>query len=114
MTNKQKIFYVKLVHTLIYIVMVLGIFYILYAGITETHNKWLYISLALLVGEVAVYLGNGRVCPLTDMAKKYGDPTGYVGDIFIPKKVADNTFYIFGALFMTGIVLLLINLLGLR
>lgn len=114
MTNKQKIFYVKLVHTLIYIVMVLGIFYILYAGITQTYDKWLYVSLALFAIEAAVYLGNKRVCPLTEMAKKYGDPTGYVGDIFIPKKVADNTFYIFGTLFLAGIAVLLINLLGLR
>jgi hypothetical protein len=61
-----------------------------------------------------VYFGNGRVCPFTDLAKKYGDPRGYVGDIFIPKSIADKTFYIFGALFLLGILLVMLNLLGLR
>jgi len=113
MSNRQKIFIIKLAHTLIYIVMVIAIFIILYSGITETYNLWLYISLLLLLGESAVYLANGKTCPFTNLAKKYGDDKGYVGDIFMPKKIADNTFYVFGALFLLGIVILLLNVLGL-
>jgi hypothetical protein len=72
--------------------MVVGILYILYAGTTETYNIWLYFSLALLLIESVVYFGNGQKCPFTDLAKKCGDQKGYVGDVFLPRKVADNTF----------------------
>lgn len=114
MTNKQKINIIKLIHTIIYLIMVASIFYVLYSGITKTYNIWLYISLALLVGEAVVYLENGRVCPFTNMAKEYGDEKGYVGDLFMPKSVADNTFYVFGALFLVGLLILTVNILGLR
>lgn len=114
MSNGQKIFWIKLVHTIIYLVMVVGIFYILYAGITKTYDIWLYISLGLLVVETVVYYGNGQKCPFTDLAKKYGDEKGYVGDIFLPKKVADNTFYVFGGLFLLGIIILVLNYLNIR
>lgn len=114
MTKGQKIIIIKLVHTIIYIVMVAAIFYILYAGFTKTYDLLLYISLALLVIETVVYFGNGKVCPFTDLAQKYGDKKGYVGDLFMPKSIADKTFYIFGSLFLLGILLLLVNLMGLR
>lgn len=114
MTNGQKIIIIKSIHTIIYFVMVAAIFYILYAGITKTYNSWLYVSLSLLVIETIVYFGNGKVCPFTNLAQKYGDKKGYVGDIFMPKSIADKTFNIFGTLFLVGILLLMINLLGLR
>jgi hypothetical protein len=94
--------------------MVVGIFYIIYAGITKTYNVWLYISLALLAIESIVYFGNGKKCPFTDLAKKCGDQKGYVGDIFLPKRVADNTFYLFGTLLLVGIIILALNYFGLR
>jgi hypothetical protein len=91
--------------------MVVAIFYILYAGITKAYGLWLNISLGLLILESVVYLGNGRKCPFTDLAVKHGDKKGYVGDIFMPKKVADNTFYFFGGLFVLGLLILLFNYL---
>ena len=89
--------------------MVAAIFTILYEGITKTYDVWLYISLGLLTLEGIVYFGNGKVCPFTDLAKKYGDQKGYVGDLFMPKKVADNTFNVFGLLFVFGIIILIFN-----
>jgi hypothetical protein len=94
--------------------MVASVFVTLYAGITKDYGILLYISLALIFIECIVYFGNGMVCPFTDLAKKYGDPKGYVGDIFMPKKVADNTFYIFGALFIIAIIILIMNFFELR
>lgn len=114
MTDRQKLFWIKLVHTIIYFVMVLGILYIVYAGITKTYNIWLYISLGLLFIESVIYFGNGQRCPFTDLAKKYGAKKGYVGDVFLPKKVADNTFYFFGTLLLIGVMILIFNYFGLR
>jgi hypothetical protein len=114
LSNNTKIFWIKFVHTVIYVVMVAGIFEILYSSITKSYNIWLYISLVLLALEVIVYFGNGKVCPFTDLAKKYGDPKGYVGDVFMPKRIADNTFNVFGFILATGLVVWIANLLGLR
>lgn len=114
MSNKTKLFLVKMIHTVIYFVMVAGIFIILYSGITKTYNIWLYISLALLTIEGIVYFGNGQVCPFTDLAKNYGAEKGYVGDVFLPKKVADNTFYFFGLILLVGLVILILNYFKLR
>lgn len=109
MNSKTKLTVIKTTHTAIYLVMVAGIFYILYAGITKTYDTWLYLSLTLLAIEGIVYFGNGQKCPFTDLAQKYGDKKGYVGDIFMPKKVADNTFKFFGTLLAVAIIILIIN-----
>jgi hypothetical protein len=112
--NNKKLFAIKTIHTVIYLIMVMGIIYNLYAGITKTYNTLLYISFGLLILESIVFFAFGMKCPLTDLAKKYGDQKGYVGDIFLPKKIADNTFYTFGGLFVLGIVVIILNLLGIR
>lgn len=114
MSPKQKIFYIKLIHTIIYFVMVWAVFYLLYAAITQSYTTWFYIALLLLVGESLVFAISGMKCPLTFLAKKYGDPKGYVGDLFLPESIAKYTFRVFGTLFFVSLVILLINVLNLR
>ena len=110
--NSKKLFIIKTIHSIIYLIMVASIFYILYAGITKTYDTLFYISLGLITIEGAVYLGNKMVCPLTTLAKKYGDPTkGYVGDTFFPESFTNFTFQIFGSILLLGILILLYNLL---
>lgn len=95
--------------------MVISIFYIVYAGITKTYDIILYISLSLITIEGIVYLGNKMVCPLTTLAKKYGDPNkGYVGDTFFPESFTNLTFKIFGSILFLGIIILIINMLKIR
>jgi len=86
---------VKAVHTAIYAVLVAAIFYIVYCGITGKLNVMLAVSVGLVGLEGVMFFGNGRKCPLTDLAKKYGDPKGYVGDIFLPEWLARRTFSVF-------------------
>lgn len=110
--NPNKLFIIKTIHTIIYLIMVISIFYIVYAGITKIYNIWLYIALALISIESIVYIGNRMTCPLTTLAKKYGDPTkGYVGDTFFPESFTDLTFKIFGSILFLGLLILVINVL---
>ncbi|HCG98770.1 MAG TPA: hypothetical protein DE036_02915 [Actinobacteria bacterium] len=111
MNDKTKLAIVKIVHTIIYITMVAAIFYILYAGISETYDNLLYFSLGLLAIEGIVFFGNRMRCPLTDLAKKYGDPKGYVGDTFLPERFTKYTFRLFGTILAIGLIILLINYL---
>jgi hypothetical protein len=52
-------------------------------------------------------------CSLTVLAKQYGDPKGYVGDIFLPERLARRTLSIFTSLFVVGLLLVVLRLLSL-
>lgn len=108
--NKAKLNLIKGIHTIVYIIMVSAIIYIIYAGITRTYNDFLYISLGLIAIEGVVLFINGMECPLTNLAKKHGDPKGYVGDSFLPEEFTQKyTFKVFGFLFAIGVLLLVFN-----
>jgi hypothetical protein len=100
------------VHTLIYAVMVAAILYILYCGLTETTGTPLFVAIGLVTVEAIIFLGNGRRCPLTTVAQRLGDPTGHVGDTFLPERWTQYTFRVFGSLFVLGLVLVVINALA--
>jgi len=103
---------IKTLHTAVYAVMVAAIFYVLYCGVTGTLNVLLAVSIGLVGLEGAVFFGNGRKCPLTALAKQYGDPKGYVGDLFCPEWLSDRTFSIFTSLFVVGLLLVAFRLLS--
>jgi hypothetical protein len=96
---------IKTLHTAIYAVMVGAIFHVLYCGITGTVDTLLAVSIGLVGLEGVVFLGNGRACPLTKLARQYGDPKGYVGDLFCPQWLSRRTFSIFTSLFVLGLLL---------
>lgn len=109
--NYKKLVIVKTVHTFIYLVMVAATFYIMYAAITKKYNYLLYVSLGLLTIEGIVFFGSGMKCPLTALAKQYGDPKGYVGDTLFPEKFTKYTFRVFGSILLVGLLILLIDVL---
>ena len=83
---------------------------VLYCGITGTLNVLPAVSIGLVGLEGAVFFGNGRKCPLTALAKQYGDPKGYVGDLFCPEWLSRRTFSVFTSLFLVGLLLVAIRL----
>jgi len=103
---------IKTLHTAIYAVMVAAIFNVLYCGITGTLNVLLAVSIGLVGLEGAVFFGNRRKCPLTALAKQYGDPKGYVGDLFCPEWLSRRTFSVFTSLFVVGLLLVVGRLLS--
>lgn len=83
--GRMKLAIVRTVHTFIYVVMAMATLVVLAAGVTGMRGPIVWVALSLVAAEGVVFLGNGMRCPLTTLAKKYGDPTGHVGDTLFPK-----------------------------
>jgi hypothetical protein len=113
MTDAQRLAAIRSVHTAIYLIMVTSTLLILYAGITGAQGAWLWVAMALMGMEVAVFTGNGLKCPLTMLAVKYGAKTGHVFDTFLPERFTRYTFRVFGSLLFVGLFLIALRwLLG--
>lgn len=102
----KKLFLIKLIHTLIFFFISACLIYILYAAISKTYDRYLVIALSAVFIEGVALLLNHFQCPLTSLAKKYGDEKGSVADIFLPAWCARNIFLISAVLFVVELVLL--------
>ena len=104
-----KLFWIKLVHTLIWAFFVGVIFYVLFSGITGNINTFTWVAMALVIGEGLVLLIFKMFCPLTLLARKYSDSTKDNFDIFLPNWLARNNKLIFTTIFLIGLALVLIR-----
>lgn len=117
MTDRQILFGIKTLHTIIFLVMSAAILYVLYSGLTRTYTVWLGVALALVVIECVVFIASGRRCPLTGWARRYGDAGGndWIADIFLPAAWATKIPLVCGGLFVVSLIVLVVNfLLGLQ
>ncbi len=102
----NKIFLIKLFHTLIFFFMVTCLIYVFYSGIIRTFNWVLLIALiAIGIEGLALLLNRGR-CPLTTLAEKHGAEKGSITDIFLPDLISRNVFRISIVLFSVALFLL--------
>jgi hypothetical protein len=90
--NKNKIFIIKFVHSVIFIFMVVCLLYVLYCAIVRRYDWTLLVALSAIFLEGLVLLLNHGQCPFTGLARKYGDPNGSVTDLFFPMWCARHTF----------------------
>lgn len=100
-----KLHQVKLLHTVIWAVMVAAIFQILYAGLSGRISTLTYAAFGLMGLEVAVLLVNRWTCPLTPIARQYSDSPKANFDIYLPEWLARWNKEIFGTLLVMGTVL---------
>ena len=105
----NKLFFIKLIHTTIFIVMSSCIIYILYSGIAENYHWTLLLAIGFVLSEGIVLIFNHWQCPLTNLAKKYGDETGRVTDMFYPKWFVPHVFQFSTIAFVVGLILLGLN-----
>lgn len=90
--KRTLLFYLKLVHTVVFFYMCACLGYILYAGISRDFGWLLGVAVASLIGEgITLMLNHGR-CPLTTLAEKRGAEKGSVTDLYLPGFIARNTF----------------------
>lgn len=85
------------------------IIYIIYSGITKTYNWILLVAISAVLIDGIVLLLNHWQCPLTNLARKYGDEKGRVTDMFYPKWFVPHVFRFSTVLFVIGLVLLGLN-----
>lgn len=109
MKDRTKLIAIKLTHTAVWLVMAAACLYILYAGIFNITSIWLWICISLIALESLVLLINKWTCPLTDVALRYTEAKGDNFDIYLPNLIAKYNKLIFGSIFATGLILVIIN-----
>ena len=107
MTNTRKLFLIKILHTIIWVLFVAVIFYIVYSGITDTVTTYTWIGIGVILGEGLVLLLFKMYCPLTVIARKYSDSQQDNFDIFLPNWLAKYNKLIFTSIFILGVLLVL-------
>ena len=81
---------VKAFHTAAWFSIEACMVYLLYAGFRGKTDKRAAAAAAVVAGETLIFVGNGFQCPLTPLARRLGDPTGSVTDIYLPRWFAHN------------------------
>ena len=81
----------KAVHTVIFAGELLAILWLVASGLVGRQDRTVGIAAAAVAGEVAVFLANDGVCPITPLTERMGAAHGSVSDIFLPDAVARTT-----------------------
>ena len=109
MERSQKLFWLKVIHSLIWLFFVSIILYILYSGITGRITGFTWIAISLVLVEGFVLLLFKMFCPVTIIARKYSDSKKANFDIFLPEWLAKYNKEIFTSIYMIGVVLVLLR-----
>lgn len=100
---------IKVLHTLIWLVMTLSVFYIGYSVIQMKFDIVFYVSLILIASEIIIIVANSWKCPLTSIARRHTDDIAPNFDIFLPRIVAQYNKEIFTAILLIILGLYLKN-----
>ena len=109
MNQKNSLFAIKTIHTLIWLFFVVVIFYILYSGIFNMITIYTWIGIGLIILEGLVLLLFKMFCPLTILARKFSDSQKDNFDIFLPNWLAKYNKLIFTTIFLIGLLMVIIN-----
>jgi hypothetical protein len=96
---------IKGIHTVAFFVIATCGLLVFFDGVRGRPGRRTSAALAVSLAEVAVFVGNGFVCPLTPLAERYGARRGSVSDIFLPDVVARNLTWSSSIVLAVGIVL---------
>jgi len=107
----RKLFLIKSIHTVIFLLMSSCILYILLSGIIGNYHWTVFLAIGAVFAEGLVLILNHWECPLTNLARKYGDEKGSVTDMFYPSWFVPHVFRFSTVLFAIGLVLLAVNYL---
>jgi len=105
--------WIKLLHTLVFLVESAAILYILYSGVFNVRSPGLAIAVFLVLAEIVIFVANVTRCPLTNLAKRLGDRTGddFIADMFIPERYTRRIPQVCGGLALIGFLLVILRLL---
>ena len=99
------IFWIKLLHTLIFAVASACILYIVYCGISGKVNRYLWLAIGTIFAIAIIHAVNGFECPLATLVHRLAGRSD-VSDIFLPDWIARNIMPVSTAIFVIGIVLI--------
>ncbi len=107
-----KLVTIKIIHTIIWFFFNVVLFYMAYAVIINKIDKYVWIGIALIIGEGIVLLIFNKMCPLTIIARKYSDSNKDNFDIYLPNWLAKYNKLIYTSFFIIivcGIVYRILN-----
>jgi len=99
------LFWIRAVHSLIFLALQTMICYLLYTGFRQRTDGKTAVVTAVVGSECLIYAGSGFRCPLTQVAEKLGAERGSVTDIFLPRWLAANVAKIYGPMFAIALYL---------
>lgn len=100
---------IRFIHTLIWILFNVVIFYMLYAALINKLDIWLWAGYGLIITEGIVLVVFKSICPVTFWARRYSNSTKDNFDIYLPEWLAKNNKLIY-----TSIVLIVVLVTGYR
>jgi len=109
MDTQRVLFWIKLFHTAIYVFMTACTAYIIFCGLTGVRDWILLAAIGFIFVEGLVLLLNNFQCPLTTLARKYGDEHERFSDIFLPHWFTPFIVPLYTVLFLVGLALVLLN-----
>src|SRR5688572_26479713 len=110
MKDSLKLVTIKIVHTLIWLIFNVVIFYFLYAVSVNNINKWVWICLGLILLEVLILAVCKSICPITLIARKYSDSTNDNFDIYLPNWLAKYNKQIYATIVLIAVIGLIFRL----
>jgi NhaP-type Na+/H+ or K+/H+ antiporter len=105
MKNEKKLILIKIIHTVVWIMFNIVIFYMLYAAITGKLDKWLWIGYGIILLETIILIAFRFYCPLTIIARQYSDSTEENFDIYLPKWLAKYNKQVYTTILVVIIIL---------
>ncbi|MBG43956.1 MAG: hypothetical protein CL530_08305 [Aequorivita sp.] len=109
-SKDKKLLLIKSLHTVIWLFFNLVIFYLLYAAIANSIDRWVFICIGLVLVEGVVLLAFKMFCPLTVWARKYSDSTKANFDIFLPNWLAKYNKLIYTTIFLIALIIIVLRL----
>jgi len=95
----------KAVHTAIVFLSASATCYILYCGVKNRLDRWLWAALAYVVLIGVGLVANGGMCPLQNLARAIMGTNQWVPDLFMPNWMANLIVPVFAPLDAIGAIL---------
>ncbi len=111
MTNAGKLIVIKTIHSIIWLLFNIVLFYLFYAVLSNHIDKWVWIGLSLIAGEGLMLLIFHYKCPLTIVARRYSQSDRDNFDIYLPNWLAKNNKLIYTSFLMVIICILMVRLI---
>jgi hypothetical protein len=102
----KTVFYIKLVHSLLFFLIGICTIYVFFAAALDHITMLTWIAFGVAIIELLALAFNDWRCPLTDLAERQGAEVGSVADLFLPGWLSDHLFTIFGIVFSATCLLL--------
>ena len=106
--DERALLVVKIVHTVVWVFFVACIGAIPVLAWTGQLG-WSAVFAGIVAVEVLVLAVNRWSCPLTPVAARYTDDRRANFDIFLPEWLAEHNKTVFGALYVAGVVYLVVR-----